>query len=242
MLDGADEEVGAEAHNGDRRDHLGGDGPGGALGAVGPEREPGRDIPFGLSALPYGHYNVEDVSSEQHHGQEYLQQQRQRQYARRGGEDKAELEEQEIRDSGLPIGGDLTPRLPPSPVAQGGHPDDEEGQRREQERRTKDRADTYLACSGAARAKNQGADYRDQRDHGLRQRRADGREYAPHGPRPEVQPVAHDFHSVGEKDRSTEYRRQRQDQLDYRHGHSLRPEEQERARFVPAGNLTIPGR
>src|SRR5215217_6526087 len=131
MLDGADEEVGAETHHRDRPDQLRGDGPGRPLRAVRPEREPGGDISFGLSALPYGPYHVEDVSGEQHHGHEYLQQQGQGQDAYRGGQDKAEQEEQKIRDSGLPIGGDLTPRLPPAPVDQARRPDDEKSQRRE---------------------------------------------------------------------------------------------------------------
>src|SRR5215216_1243582 len=127
MLDGADEEVGAEAHHRDRPDQLRGDGPGRPLRAVRPEREPSWDVPFCLSALTHGPHNVDDVSGEQHHGKAYLQQQGQGQDACCGGQDKAEQEEQEVGDGGLPVGCDLAPRLPSAFVGYGRRPDYEQG-------------------------------------------------------------------------------------------------------------------
>src|SRR5215203_1854896 len=72
VLHGSHEEVGPESHHRDHSKQLRGDGPGRRPGAGRPEREPLRDIAFGLTTSPYGHYHVEDVGTEERDGQQNL--------------------------------------------------------------------------------------------------------------------------------------------------------------------------
>ena len=65
-----------------------------------------------------------------------------------------------------------------------------------------------LACRLGVPPDEHGAKNGDDRDHRLRQSRPDGGEHAPHGPGPEVQPIAENLDRVREQRRSGEDRRE----------------------------------
>src|SRR5918997_4094346 len=197
MLDGGNEEVGPDAHNRHRPQHLRRHGPERGLG---PRRPEGQLLGRVLDALPAGLYGAPDVDAvrdDEDDGQDHLQD-------KWHGHDpgtRAQGEEDEEEDHvppGCPlVYRDVVVALPAAPVDLYRDPDDEQGDRGQEERRPEDRADAYLP--GGRVAGEDDRDDGDHGDHGLRQRGAHGREHAPDGSLIQVQPVAEYLDGVGEE-------------------------------------------
>ena len=217
VLDGVDEEVRAHAHHGDRAHELRGHGPGRRRGARGPEGQVRRGVLLQIPGRLHGPNHVDHVRDEQQDCDQDLQDQGQGHDPRPGGQSEAGKKEREVRDGGFAVGRDLVPRLPATPVTERRNPDDEQRERREQERGAEDRADADFARRGTTRAHDQSPEDGDYGDHGLRQRRPDGRQDTAHRARAEVHPLAKDLDRVGEQDRRPKDRAKGEDHFQNRH-------------------------
>src|SRR4028118_708581 len=114
------------------------------------------------------------------------------------GNGEANEEEPDVLTDDPLIYHDVRPVLPAPTEAQDRDPDDEHRERGQGERSPEDRPDADLASgSSSALAGERGPDEGDHPDHGLRQGRSHGREYAADRPLAQVQALAQDLDGVG---------------------------------------------